>query len=222
MDPLRLVADQRCVVCATRGAVLCAACRARLPWLRGPLCPRCGEPDPHARVRCPVCERLGGGIRTARSAIAHDGDGGRVVRAWKDGARAPVAVLAARCLIGAVPPPLVDLVVPVPPARDRVAWRGVDGPALLAELLGRAWSIPVEQAALERVGERPQRGLTAAQRRRNAATSFAVRADVRGRVLLVDDVLTTGATVRAAALRLRQAGATHVDVVTFARVATIP
>ncbi len=144
------------------------------------------------------------------------------MRAWKDAARAPVAELAARCVLAATPRPVADLVVPVPPARARAAWRGVDGPAALADLLGRAWAVPVRHDVLERVRDRPQRGLTAVERRRNAAGSIAARAEVRGRVLLIDDVLTTGATVRAAAHRLRSVGADRVDVVTFARVATIP
>jgi predicted amidophosphoribosyltransferase len=80
----------------------------------------------------------------------------------------------------------------------------------------------VRDDVLVRIRDRPQRGLTAAQRRRNAAGSIVPRARLVGRAVLVDDVLTTGATVRAAAHCLRRAGADRVDVVTFARVATIP
>ncbi|MGI9187854.1 MAG: ComF family protein [Gaiellales bacterium] len=222
MDPLRVLADHRCVVCDARGAVLCASCRPRLPWLVGPLCDRCGEPDPRIRLRCALCERLGGGVASARSAIAHDAVGGSIVRAWKDAARTPVATLAASCIAAAVPPPAADWIVPVPAARARAAWRGVDGPAALATLLGRAWELPVRGDVLVRVRDRPQRGLTAAQRRRNASGSMSAAGRIVGRVVLVDDVLTTGATVRAAATSLRRAGAERVDVVTFARVATIP
>jgi predicted amidophosphoribosyltransferase len=221
MDPLRVLADHRCVVCDARGAVLCARCRPQLPWLAGPLCARCGEPDPYARLRCALCMRLGSGVASARSAIAHDAVGGSIVRAWKDAARTSVAPLAAACIVAAVPRRAADVIVPVPAARARAAWRGVDGPAALAVLLGRAWGLPVRGDVLLRVRDRPQRGLTAAQRRRNAAGSMVARGSITGRVLLIDDVLTTGATVRAAALSLRRAGAEQVDVVTFARVATI-
>ena len=221
MDVLRVLADQRCVVCDARGAVLCTHCRRGLPWVRGPLCGRCGEPDPHGRLRCVLCGRLGGTIGTVRSAIVHDGAGGSIVRAWKDAARTPVAALAATCIIAAVARPQADCLVPVPAARARAAWRGVDGPAALADLLGHAWGLPARHDVLERVRDRPQRGLSAVQRRRNAVGSIAARRAIRGRVVLIDDVLTTGATVRAGAQRLRGAGAERVDVVTFARVATI-
>jgi predicted amidophosphoribosyltransferase len=78
----------------------------------------------------------------------------------------------------------------------------------------------VQTAVLERVHERPQRGLSAAQRQRNASGAFAARSRVGGRVLLVDDVMTTGATLRAGVRQLRRAGARQVDVVTLARVVT--
>jgi len=221
MDLIRLLADQRCVVCAARGTLLCSACRRQLPWLQGPLCVRCGEPDPHARLRCTLCARLGSNIATVRSALSHEAGGGSIVRAWKDAARTPVARLAADCILAAVPCPVADCIVPVPAARARAAWRGVDGPVALAGRLGSAWSLPVRSDVLERIRDRPQRGLTAAQRRRNAAGSMRHRRAIGGHVVLVDDVLTTGATVRAAAHHLRRAGADRVEVVTFARVATI-
>ncbi len=146
------------------------------------------------------------------------------VRVWCARGRmrrgAPVARLAAACLVAAVPRPLCDLIVPVPAASSRAAWRGVDGPSDLVRLLGRAWMLPTAGDALRRINDRPQRGLSADQRRRNAADAFAAAHVVTGRVLLVDDVMTTGATLRAAAWLLCQSGAERVDVVTFARVVT--
>lgn len=111
--------------------------------------------------------------------------------------------------------------MPIPGARSRVAWRGVDGPCDLARLLGKHWRLPVQTDVLERVHERPQRGLSASQRQRNAGDAFVARRAVAGRVVLVDDVMTTGATLRAGVRQLRRAGASHVDVVTFARVVTM-
>jgi len=203
-----------------RGAIVCRLCRGSLPWLAGPLCPRCGEPEREAVIRCPVCRRLGTAVGTVRSAIALSDVGNKLMRSWKDGARAPVAELAAACVVAAVPRPTGDLIVPIPGARSRVAWRGIDGPCDLARMLACRWHLPVRTDLLERVHERPQRGLTAAQRQHNAAGAFAARGVVEGRVVLVDDVMTTGATLRAGVRQLRQAGAERVDVVTFARVVT--
>ena len=203
-----------------RGAIICRLCRGSLPWLAGPLCPRCGEPESQAVIRCPVCHRLGTAVGAVRSAIALTGVGHELMRCWKDGARGPVAELAAACVVAAVPRPAGDLIVPIPGAPSRVAWRGVDGPSDLARVLARRWHLPVRTDVLERVHERPQRGLSAAQRQRNAAGAFVAGRTVEGRIVLVDDVMTTGATLRAGVRQLRQAGAEQVDVVTFARVVT--
>lgn len=156
----------------------------------------------------------------ARSAIALDGVGAALVRVWKDGARHPVAALAAALVTASVPRCEVDAIVPVPPARDRAAWRGVDGPAALSRALGRRWAVPVADRVLMRVDDRPQRGRSRSARRRRAAGLYRGVAPIGGRVLLVDDVLTTGATVAACARCLRRAGARSVDVVTLARVVT--
>ena len=221
VDPLRLISDQRCAGCAARGALLCAGCRRALPWLRGPLCPRCGEAAPRAADGCTGCARLGRHVATARSALAFEGAAVSLIREWKDRGRVQIGTIAATCVAGAVPRPEVDAIAAVPAARERAAWRGVDGPGDLADALGRTWRLPVGSDSLRRVHERPQRGLSAAERRRNAAGAIRAVRPVRGRILLVDDVMTTGATLRAAAAALRGAGAARVDVITLARVATI-
>ena len=108
------------------------------------------------------------------------------------------------------------LVTFVPPDGDRSLKRGHHPPAGLARELGRRWDLPV-QPLLERTRPlRPQRGLSRRERQRNVRDAFRARS-TRGKVLLVDDVYTTGATVSAAASALRGAGASSVEVVTFAR-----
>lgn len=218
MDVLRLLADERCVVCAARGMLLCRPCRRALPWLAGPLCHRCGEPAQQARIACPVCERLGRRLGGVRSALRLEGSGRALLHAWKDAARAPVGELAATCLLAVVARPAVDVIVAVPAAPGRAAWRGIDGPRDLARALGRRWSLPVRDDVLIRIAERPQRGLRAPERRRNAGASFAVAGRIAGRALLVDDVMTTGATLGACARQLQAAGAEQVHALTLARV----
>jgi predicted amidophosphoribosyltransferase len=105
----------------------------------------------------------------------------------------------------------------VPADRTRRLERGHHPAERLARELAAAWELPCE-AVLARVRQPPrQRGLSLAERRRNVAGAFAAARPVRGAVVLVDDVYTSGATAAAAASALRADGASRVDVVTFAR-----
>jgi ComF family protein len=113
-----------------------------------------------------------------------------------------------------------DLIVPVPLAPGRRRERGFNQAALLAERLGRAFSIPISEALSRTRSTVAQVGLTAAQRRRNVEGAFALRrgAVVAGqRLLLIDDVATTGATLDACARALLEAGAKDVSGLTIAR-----
>lgn len=107
--------------------------------------------------------------------------------------------------------------VPVPADPDRMLERGHHPAGRLADELGRRWELPVLATLVRpRAGPR-QRGLALAQRRSNVRDAFAASARSPGRVCLVDDVYTTGATASAAASALRKGGARNVEVVTFAR-----
>jgi predicted amidophosphoribosyltransferase len=115
-----------------------------------------------------------------------------------------------------VQPPCAQLIAFVPPDGDRSVSRGHHPPERLARELARLWQLPVAQLLRRTRPLRPQRGLPRDARGRNVRGAFRAE-PVRGRVLLVDDVYTTGSTVAAAASALRAAGASSVDVVTFAR-----
>lgn len=113
-----------------------------------------------------------------------------------------------------------DAVVPAPLHWFRQWRRGYNQAELLAREVSRRTGVPLIRALRRRRATRTQAGLTGAKRRANVAGAFAVRqrAFVKGkRVLLVDDVLTTGATVNACAAALKRAGATYVAVLTLAR-----
>ncbi len=118
-----------------------------------------------------------------------------------------------------------DMLVPVPMDVKRLRWRGFNQSAMLARRLGRHVGRPVPLRLLQRCRiTPPQVGLGEQERRRNVAGAFAVRdpGAVRGKgILLVDDVMTTGATVDECAKVLRRAGATRVDVVLLARAADV-
>jgi ComF family protein len=115
-----------------------------------------------------------------------------------------------------------DVVIPVPLHRTRLRWRGFNQAALLGVALARRLNCPLDVATLARVHSTPsQTARDRAERRRNVRDAFAVRRPLRvagQRVLLVDDVMTTGATADECARMLRAAGARRIDVLTLARV----
>jgi ComF family protein len=115
-----------------------------------------------------------------------------------------------------------SLIVPVPLHRRRLWWRGFNQAGLVARHLSRQWSLPVDHhLLLRRRPTRSLKGLTQRQRHDAVRGAFAVRdgADVAGRtVILVDDVLASGATSESCARVLRRAGAARVELVTWARV----
>ena len=214
----------------TRGASLCHACLEEIARPSSPLCPVCGipfsgrgpdHPCDRCRKRRPRFERAG-------AAATYDAEqsSGRLASAlfrYKYGREVVLArplgeLLAERCPL----PPQYDVIMPVPLHRTRLRWRGFHQALLLARPLARRWNVELDAFALRRTRPTaPQVGLDDAGRRRNIAGAFAVQwapAIRRRSILLVDDVLTTGATADECARTLRAAGARRVDVLVLARV----
>ena len=180
------------------------------------MCSRCGSPTAWPVARCRECDgRLAFG--QARAAVAYDEPVRRIVAAWKERGLRRLAPWAADIVLEVVPRPTADRLTFVPPDRDRRLRRGHHAAEALARELGRRWGLPVDPL-LGRTRPAPrQRGLDHVARRRNVRGAFAASLSIRGSIVLVDDVYTTGATVSAAAAALRRAGARRVEVVTFAR-----
>ena len=209
---------------------LCADCWRDLAFIGAPLCERMGIPLPFdtggpsisaaALAEPPDYER-------ARAAAHFAGTARRLVHGFKYSDRQEVRVLLGSWLLTAGHDLLGDahLIVPVPMSRRRLFWRTFNQAAILAHEIGRRSGLPVSVAALSRRrATRPQVGLTRAQRRDNMEGAFAVpkskRAQIAGHnILLIDDVITTGATVNACARVLKRAGAARVDVLAVAMVA---
>jgi ComF family protein len=219
---LDLLVPRRCGLCGAFDSFLCDRCTATLPAAAPPRCPTCWD-SVDGGGACRGCARvLVHSLAGIRSPYQFDGGARRLVHALKyDGHSAlagPMGRAMARCLAewGIAP----DVVVPVPLHRSREARRGFNQAAALTRSVVQDSGLPAEHRLLRRRRATiPQaRAVDVEERRRNVAGAFAVEGPVVGRtVLLIDDVCTTGATLRACADTLRAAGAARVYGLTFAR-----
>lgn len=221
-----------CLVC--RSSVmgqtgLCSQCWSKIDFIEPPRCDRLGIPLPFpsdemvisaaALANPPVYDR-------ARAVARYDGVMRELIHAFKYGDRHEGVALFSKWMIHAGADILedADILIPVPLARLRLWSRRFNQSALLARAVGRSLEISDDPASLERTRRTvSQVGLSAEQRKKNVAGAFGVperkRAIIEGRnVLLIDDVITTGATVDACARTLKRAGAAGVDVLALARV----
>jgi len=232
-----LVFPPRCQLCERFcPSALCESCVDSFERLRPPFCVRCGHPfDPNARTRplCSTCSGNGRELEAARSFGLHCGALRDAVNTLKFRGKVRLAAPLGRLmadLLGAdgdQPHQLsvdeVTHVIPVPLHEHRRRERGFDQAELLAGALGEAIGRPVRTGLLARVrNTRPQVGLNPTERDANVRGAFGMRHSVPTpgvRALLVDDVYTTGATLRACARALRSGGAEAVRAVTVSRAA---
>lgn len=221
MRPLRAALDllfpPRCLGCDRCGAYLCAACRAGIHAVASPYCPAChNEVDSET----PVCRCSQPAPLYAVAAGAYDGPLRRAVLGFKfQGRTAAAPTLAALMYLQLRALPLGGyLLVPVPLHAQRQRERGYNQAALLAHELSRLSGAPVAHRLLRRVrATGAQSLLSAAARKHNMEGAFLATAPCPGAtVLLVDDVCTTGATLRAAAQAASAAGAKAVYAVVLA------
>lgn len=214
---LDLLLPQRCLVCCAPGDHVCGACRSRLRRIAAPLCERCGAPTAWPVRRCAECTGRRLSFTRARAAVEYDEAMRRVVAAWKERGLRRLAMWAAEVVAETLTRPDAVCIAYVPADPDRRLKRGHHAAERLARQLGGHWELPVSSLLRRASGSSRQRGLSRADRRRNVAGAFSAGTYTPARVVLVDDVYTTGATVNAAASALRKAGARRVEVVTFAR-----
>lgn len=149
--------------------------------------------------------------------MVYDDAAKRLVAAWKERGQRTLAGVAAEIIDDVVPRPNAYTVTFVPADHGRLLERGHNPAQRLALELGARWQLPAVPLLRRRFGIPRQRGLALADRRRNVRGIFEPTETCPTRVVLVDDVYTSGATVSAAATALRKGGARHVEVVTFAR-----
>jgi ComF family protein len=215
-----------CISCRTRigsHGLLCGACFAKIDFIAPPICARLGVPLPYdagepslsagAIAKPPVYDR-------ARAAARYSATMRELIQSFKYRDRHEGLPLFGLWLkkAGAELLADADLIVPVPLYPSRLWWRRFNQSTMLARAVGRFAGVPVDCFVLARVRRtQSQVGLSPDQRRRNVAGAFKVSKGhaerVKGKsVVVVDDVITTGATAEACARALKQAGAARVDV----------
>jgi len=220
---LGLALPQLCALCrAPAGThLLCHACAAALPSL-GPACARCALP--WTQACCPACRRRPPPWRRAHAAWRYAFPVDRLLQGLKYGGELalarPLGEGLANALLdaGAERP---DRLVPMPLAAARARARGFNQSRLIAAVLARALRVPLHDALARMRETPPQAGLSLAARVTNVANAFHADARVAGRHLaIVDDVMTTGATLASATRALKAAGAADVHTWVVAR--TLP
>lgn len=211
------IAPHNCLACGAEGYLLCAACTDRLAAVPGH-CYRCEKLSPGG-LTCETC-RPASRLYRVQVATAYDGSAKALIWQLKlAGARAAVRIMARRMAALVKYDATTPVVIPVPTATSRVRQRGYDQAELLARELARQTRLPYLDC-LARHGQAHQHGVPRQQRLTQLGSAFRVVRPkaVRGaNILLVDDVITTGATLEAAAATLKAAGAARIDAVVFAR-----
>ncbi len=234
---LDAVLPPQCLSCASvtdAPGTLCAACWSKITWLGAPLCACCGAPfefDPQpganrSELICGACLRVRPAFARARAVFRYDDAGRGLILAFKHGDRLHGAPAYGRWLAraGAELLASADYVAPVPLHWTRLAWRRYNQAAILAKEAARRARRPCIPDLLTRIRRTQQQGeMGRAARRRNVRRAFELTrryaADIRGKsVVLVDDVLTTGATAEECARVLLDNEAAAVDLLTLARV----
>ncbi len=213
----------RCAGCGAIGTLLCDTCRARFRPITAPYCWRCGQPLPEGTLCGPCARGRFVHLDMARAAAVYVPPLRSIVHTFKYRGNTRLAEPLAQYMARRVRREAldVDFIVPVPLHRDRQRQRGYNQAELLARGLGAAFDIPVETSVLARVrATPPQVTLGLRERMENVKGAFRCvePARVAGkRVLLVDDVMTTGSTLEACAAALKEAGTAQVWGYTLAR-----
>jgi predicted amidophosphoribosyltransferase len=211
---------KRCAGCGSGPWPFCATCRSGLVVLGEPRCERCGAPAVRRTSSCRDCPPAS--IAIARAPFGFDGPVRRAVHRLKFGGWRPVAAALADAMAAtwSVSGWSADVVTWVPLSRERLAVRGYDQSRALALAVSPRIGVP-SAALLRRVGDPgPQARRGGAARREAMRGVFGPTGRASGSVLLVDDVLTTGATAGACAEALLEGGASRVGLLTAARAAS--
>jgi len=219
---LQRVLPRRCVLCdaPTRDERICAGCEAELPRLPLARCAVCAVPLVSGTV-CGACLQKPPSFDRVSAAFTYDFPIDALIHAFKYGRRLALAPVLGEALAGAGAPD-ADVLVPMPLAPRRLSERGINQALEMARFVSRRHGIPIIATGCRKVIETPpQAALPWRVRAKNVRRAFVCNADFSGlRVAVIDDVLTTGATLNELARVLRKAGAVRVAGRVLAR--TLP
>lgn len=216
----RVLLPQDCLLCGdpaesitdsgSGSGVLCPACRDTLPMPPAECCPICALPGP-ATGPCGACLKHPPHYDATLTSLMYAFPVDRLIQMLKYQHRLPVANMLAGMMLQAAPGTM-DVLIPVPLSASRLRERGFNQALELARLLGKALGRPVEPNTCHRVVDTPpQAALAWGQRHKNIRNAFECAQDFSGRhVVLVDDVMTTGATLDELARTLKLHGASRV------------
>lgn len=210
---------------------LCGDCWSSFNWIDGVKCARCGYPLPdnmkkNKQILCPVCLTKQPSIDLVRSACVYDDMSKTVMLPFKHSGCVKYSLFMSRAMIWAMRDVDIapDIIMPVPLAWRRLFRRGYNQAALLAKPIARAYGVRVDFDSVSRKYKSNMGHKTERQRQRHISGVFNIvkPENIKGRkILLVDDVMTSGATFNELARVLKRAGATEVYGVTFCRVVRI-
>lgn len=210
------LAPHQCLGCGAEGKILCGPCTALLPDTI-PKCYHCQLFSARGAT-CKTCKKHTP-LRSVHSITDYEGVAESVVRRLKFERAIAAANVIAGSMAATVTLPVSSLLVPVPTAQQRIRQRGYDQSLVIAQELATRTGLPV-QKLLVRHGNLRQTGSTRKERLRQLEHAFTVRTPKttwNGPVILIDDVMTTGATLEAAARALWDQGYKDIQALTFAR-----
>ena len=211
---------QDCLLCGAASAdqMLCPACAADLPRLRGPCCPRCALPDATGET-CGRCLQSPPHFDATLAAYRYDFPVDKLIQSFKYSHRLALGDYFGRqlALLGAAL--TADLIMPLPLHEERLRQRGFNQALELSRALARARRLPIDATSCRRTRNTPaQAGLAWRERVKNLRHAFACNTDLSGaRIILVDDVMTTGASLDEFARTLKLHGALEVTALVLAR-----
>jgi len=209
-----------CLLCGddSQTSLLCLACAADLPELAEPRCPQCALPTTHGE-RCGACLSKRPHFDTTLAIFRYEFPVDRIVHALKYGHQLAVANWLGERMASRLADTQAELIVPLPLHPERLRERGFNQSVEIARPLAKRLRRPLLLDGLSRIrATPPQAELALKERQRNVRGAFECSRDLGGRhVLLVDDVLTSGATLNECARILKMHGASRVDLAVGAR-----